>query len=104
MQMIFSFLFRALLIAAGLVFAAVLAFMVALMLLAWLLRAAWARLTGRSVNPFIVRMNPRQGFDTVFRRAGAESRTPRADATAGPRRAIADVADVTDVQPREPEH
>ena len=96
MPTLVTFLFRALLLAAGLVFALSLAVAVALALTLWLLRSAWARLTGRRVTPFVVRMHPRQGFETMFRRAGEPSRTPRADAVAPHRR----IADVVDVEPK----
>lgn len=87
------FVLRVMAFAAGLVFAA--SVLVALLLLAffWLLRAGWARLTGRPVVPWVMRVDPRRGFDRVYR-GGAMRRppggqTPRAD------------ADVTDVEPKD---
>lgn len=89
-----------LLLAAGLAAAAVVAVVFLLLLAAWWLRAAWARLTGRPVAPFGMRMGPRSVFEEMMRRAPeapAASRTPRADAAAmGSGR----LRDVTDVEPK----
>jgi len=65
--------------------------------LAWLLRALWARLTGRPVTPWVMRMDPRSGFRAAYRWS-----EPR-DADASARRGgeLPGAADVTDVQPRE---
>lgn len=93
MHTLVSFLLRLVLLAAGLVFAASLALVFVALLGLWLLRAAWARLTGRPVAPFIMRMTPREGFTQWARRAEPASRTPRADAAGLPR-----VRDVTDVE------
>jgi hypothetical protein len=93
-----TFLLRIFLLAAGLVFAASLAVAAVLMLVAWSVRAGWAKLTGRPVPPFIVRIDPRGGFDRMYRRAQRESATPRADAVR-PGRAV---GDVTDVEPKAP--
>ena len=99
MQTLFNFLLRLLLVAAGLVFALSLAIFFVLVLGLWGLRAAWARLTGRPVMPFVVRVNPLDGFEQMMRRApqAESSRTPRADAATGGRRPL---DDVTDVQPK----
>jgi len=96
MPLLFSFLFRVLVLAAGLVMAAVLACVFVLLLSAWLLRAAWARLTGRPVSPFATRMGPRGAFEEMMRRARPQpaTRTPRADAAAMGRGRLADVSDV----------
>lgn len=95
--MVLTFLLRALLLAAGLVFAASLMVVFLLVLALWLLRAAWARLTGRPVMPFVVRVHPRDGFNRMYRGAGAPaSRTPRADSVATGK----SIADVTDVEPK----
>ena len=95
MPTILSFLLRLVLLAAGLVFAASLAVVFVIVLALWLLRAGWARLTGRPVTPFVVRMHPRNGF-AMYRRAGEGSRTPRADAAP-----LGRVGDVTDVEPKQ---
>ena len=94
MPALITFLFRALLVVAGVVFALSLAVAVAFGLALWLLRAAWSKLTGKPVTPFVMRMRPGEAFGTVYRRADAPSRTPRADAVAPRRRVTADVVDV----------
>lgn len=93
MATLMTFILRAFLLAAGLVFAASLAVAAVLMLAVWCLRAAWAKLTGRPVAPFIVRLDPRGGFERMYRRSPQGSRTPRADAVQ-PRRAAGNVVDV----------
>jgi hypothetical protein len=93
-----TFLLRVFLLAAGLVFAASLAVAAVTMLAVWCVRAGWAKLTGRPVSPFIVRVDPRGGFDRMYRRAGRGSATPRADAVR-PGKAV---GDVTDVEPKAP--
>ncbi len=93
-----TFLLRLFLIAAGLVFAASLAAAAIVMLAVWGARAAWARVTGRPVTPFIMRVDPRGGFERVYRKAGPGSRTPRADSIRPGRK----IPDVTDVEPRAP--
>lgn len=98
MQILLTFLLRLVFVAAGLAFAASLAVAFALTLAVWGLRAAWAKLTGRPVAPFIIRINPRAGFDRMYKRSAPQSRTPRADAT----RAARGNRQVTDVVPREP--
>lgn len=101
MPTVLAFLLRLVLLAAGLVFAASLAVVFVFLLAIWGLRAAWAKLTGRPVMPFIMRMGPGRAFEDMMRRARPfePSRTPRADAVDGMRRGI---ADVTDVEARPP--
>ena len=91
MQVLFNFLIRVLLLAAGLVVAASLAVVVALALAAWGLRYAWARLTGRAVTPFVVHIDPRRGFESMARRSGAAARP-----------AAREIGDVTDVEVKTP--
>jgi hypothetical protein len=93
MTSILRFVLRLLLVLAGLVFALSLALAMIVLLIAWSLRAAWGKLTGQPVNPFVMRMNPRAGFDQVFRQAGRRSQM--ADK---PQRRV--VEDVTDVEPK----
>jgi hypothetical protein len=88
-----KFLFRLLLVVAGLIFALSLLFVMIVLLALWGVRALWCKLTGRPVNPFVMRMNPRAGFDQVFRQAdrhGSAAEKP-------PRRVT---EDVTDVEPK----
>lgn len=95
MQTVFNFLIRVLLLAAGLVFAASLAVVATGLLALWGVRAVWCKLTGQPINPFVVRMRPGAGFDTVFR----PRQSPQADAPpAKPSRVGMD--DVTDVEPK----
>jgi hypothetical protein len=93
-----TFLLRLFLLAAGLVFTASLAVAAALMLGVWGVRAAWAKLTGKPVAPFIMRIDPRGGFDRMYRRGEPHSATPRADSVQRGR----NVGDVTDVEPKAP--
>jgi len=89
---------RLFLLAAGSLFAASLAVAFALMLTLWSLRAGWARLIGRPVMPFIVHLDPRSGFQRMYRRAGAGGTSCRPDGVLlRPK-----LADVTDVEPRPP--
>jgi hypothetical protein len=91
-----NLLLRVLMLLAGLVLAASLATVGLAMFALWGARAAWARLTGRPVTPFIVRMRPFGAFGDMMARAPQGSRTPRSDA-AGAR-----IGDVTDVEPKPP--
>lgn len=70
----------------------------AVLALVWGARALWARLTGKPVMPWTMRMDPRTGWSTVYRS------TARWTAQASPehRRGEAGGArDITDVVPRE---
>ena len=95
-----SFLLRVFLVAGGLLFAASLAVAFVLMAGVWGVRSAWARLTGRPVMPFMMRIDPRAGFDRIYRRPvqSQHSRTPRADAV----QPGAKPGDITDVEARSP--
>jgi flagellar biosynthesis protein FlhB len=89
MNSVLSFLVRALLIAAGLVFAASLLVVMLVLMVIWVIRLLWAKLTGQTVSPFVMRMNPRQGFEQVFKRAPEQAPAPRRE-----------LGDVTDVEPK----
>jgi flagellar biosynthesis protein FlhB len=93
MNIVVRFLVRALLIVAGLIFAASLMVLMLVLLVLWCVRALWCKLTGQPVNPFAMRINPRAGFDQVFKRAerGTENLSK-------PKRNGMD--DVTDVEPK----
>lgn len=96
MHIVLNFLFKLVLVAAGLVFAACLALVAAVLLLLWGVRAVWCKLTGQPINPFAVRMDPRTGFDAVFRAGQA----PRAQAQPGKSTRVSS-DDVTDVEAKE---
>ena len=93
MNPLLTFLLRALLVIAGLIFAASLLVAMLVLLMLWVLRALWFKLTGRSITPFAMRINPRAGFEQVFRQAELGSVASRA-----PRR---EMGDVTDVEPKQ---
>jgi hypothetical protein len=106
--MMTNFLLRVLLFLVGLVFAASLAVAVLLLAVAWGLRYGWARLTGQPVKPWVMRFDPRQGFERF--RAAAQSAEPtaadvagaraRGEATDSPVRLRDRSGSVTDVQAR----
>ena len=103
MQTIFTLLLRVVLLVGGLLFAASLLLVVVLLVLAWGLSAAWARLLGRPVAPFVMRVHPREGFSQVFR---ARQGMPRTGGSRGPeapqrRDQPADVVDVEAKQVRD---
>ena len=99
MPTLMTLVLRLVILGAGLLFAASLAVAFMPMLAVWTLRAAWAKLTGRPVVPFVIRIDPRAEFDRMYRGTEHGSRTPRGDSV-GPGRAV---GDVTDVEPRVPE-
>jgi hypothetical protein len=94
MPSILSFVLHAIALLAGLVFAASLAVVLVLVLALWGLRAVWARLTGRPIVPFAVRIHPLGGLGRAMRRGEAANRAPRANPLRGRLR----TADVTDVE------
>lgn len=101
MQTLFTLLIRLVLLAAGLVVAASLAVVVALALAAWGLRYAWARLTGRLVTPFVVRVDPLAGFGRIYRgegQGGARAQPEPKPVHSGERV----IGEVTDVEPKRP--
>lgn len=70
MQGLLNLLLRLALLAAGLVFAAALLLAALLLVAVWGLRYLWARISGRPVTPFVMRMDPRSGFSRVYRGRG----------------------------------
>lgn len=102
-----QFLLRVVLFFMGLLFAASLAVAALLLVAAWMARAGWARLTGRPVTPWVMRFDPRAGFDR-FRAAGRAAGPSAADvanarARGGSARspgAFGDAGTVTDVRAR----
>lgn len=100
-------LIRAVLLAAGLVLFLSLLAAAMVLALAWGLRAIWARLTGRPMVPWTMRVDPRSGWNTVYR-SSARWTSPRASAApegdvAETRRGgvLPGAGEVTDVQPRD---
>lgn len=73
-----NFIFRVILLLLGLVFAASLAVAVMLLAAVWGVRYAWGRLTGKPVTPWVMRFNPRSGFDK-FRNAAQPAEPTAAD-------------------------
>ena len=102
---------RVVVVAMGVVLCLSLVAAVMVLALVWALRAGWARLTGKPVTPWVMRMDPRTGFGTVFRSTErwttARRASPAADAapeeSAASRRGgvLPGAQDVTDVVPRE---
>ena len=86
---------RLVVLAMGVLFFLSLLAAAAVLALVWGLRALWARLTGRPVTPWVMRMDPRTGWSTVYR-STARWTAPGPTAHA-PQRST----DVTDVVPRE---
>jgi len=93
----FRFLFSVVFFVMGLLFAASLVVAVALLMVVWALRAGWARLTGKPVTPWVMRFDPRAGFER-FRDAGRQSEASAAEVVGA--RARGDTAGVTDVRAR----
>lgn len=106
-----SFLLRLVVIAMGLVLFASLLVAAMLLALVWVLRAGWARLAGRPVTPWVMDVDPRTGFSTVFRstqrwsagrRGNGAPEGASEDAAASRRGGILPgAAQVTDVDARE---
>jgi hypothetical protein len=102
---------RVVVVAMGVVLFLSLVAAVMVLALVWALRACWARLTGKPVTPWVMRMDPRTGFGTVFRsterwtapRRGATAADASSDESAASRRGavLPGAHDVTDVVPRE---
>src|SRR5690349_14723712 len=103
-----KFLLRVVLFLLGLALAASLAVAVMLLAAVWGLRYGWARLTGQPVRPWVMRFDPRHGFDRF--RAAARADEPsaadvvaaraRGEEAASPVRLRDRSGGVTDVQAR----
>jgi hypothetical protein len=78
-----NFLLRLILFFMGLVLAASLAVAVLLLAAVWGVRYGWARLTGQPVQPWVMRFDPRHGFDRF--RAATRPAEPTAADVAGAR-------------------
>ena len=103
-----NFILRFILFCLGLVFAASLAVAVLLLAAVWGLRYGWARLTGKPVTPWVMRFDPRSGFER-FRAAQQPAEPTAADVVSArargetarsPVAALGDVGEVTDVRAR----
>lgn len=104
-------LVRVVLLAAGLVLFLSLLAAALLLAMVWGLRALWARLTGRPIAPWTLRVDPRSGWNTVYRssarwtsaRAGAAPEAGVAEPRGAVRRGgvLPGAGEVTDVQPRD---
>ena len=100
-------LIRAVLLVAGLVLFLSLLVAALVLALAWGLRSVWARLTGRPVVPWTMRVDPRSGWSTVYRssarwtspRGGTAPDTDVPESRRGG--VLPGAGDVTDVQPRD---
>jgi hypothetical protein len=98
-------LIRAVLVVAGLAMFLSLLAAVLVLALAWGLRAIWARLTGRPVMPWTMRVDPRTGWSTVYRSTERWSAARTAPASEAPSRragVLPGADEVVDVEPREP--
>ena len=108
-------LVRVALVAAGLVVFLSLLLAALVLALSWGLRAAWARVTGRPVTPWVMHLDPRSGWSAVYRHgqarwgSAAQGRAGMAEAAgegtrpSSVRTHVLPGADgVTDVQPRAP--
>ena len=108
-------LVRVALVAAGLVVFVSLLLAALVLALSWGLRAAWARVTGRPVTPWVMHLDPRSGWSAVYRSgqarwgSAAQGRAGMAEAAgegtrpSSVRTHVLPGADgVTDVQPRAP--
>ena len=102
-----NFVLRFILFCLGLIFAVSLAVAVLLLAAVWGLRYGWAKLTGKPVTPWVMRFNPRSGFDR-FRAAQQPAEPTAADVVSARARgestrspiALGDAGDVTDVSAR----
>lgn len=90
-------LLRLLVVAMGAVLFLSLLVAAAIVALAWGARLLWARLTGRPATPWVMRMDPRHGFSTVYR-STARWTSHAANRAKG---SVSRIGDVTDVEPRE---
>ena len=76
---IFGFIFRVVLMLAGLVFLASLLAAALLFLAVWLLRALWARLTGQPVSPWTFQINREAMMNRFYRSSAGQGDAARRD-------------------------
>ncbi len=94
---------RLVLLLIGMAFAAFLLLIVLALAGLWALRAVWARLTGRPVSPWVMRVNPQDGWRRFYRapgHAGQPGGAAQGAPTAGVLRP--EIGDVTDVEVKKP--
>jgi hypothetical protein len=99
MSKVFVFLLRLVLLLAALLFAASLVVVALSLLSLWGLRYLWAKLTGQPVLPFVMRVDPRDGFNRMYRTRQQPASNDARPATMPPR---VPGVDVTDVEPKVP--
>lgn len=95
---VLRFFLKAVLLLCGLVFVASLVFVALVLLLVGALRQLWARVTGRPVQPWAFRVDPRAQWERFYRASGrppGDGDGAPADKT--PQRKL---GDVTDVEPK----
>ncbi len=88
---------RLLVVAMGAVLFLSLLVAAAIVALAWGVRALWARLSGQPATPWVMRMDPRHGWNTVYRSTARWTAHTAEQARSAASRRL----DVTDVEPRE---
>jgi hypothetical protein len=105
MQTLFGWIFKLMLLCAALLFAVSVAIMAVVLLAAWGVRAMWCKITGQPINPLEAllkqRLNPRHGFDQVFRGRAGASMGEGAGEAARDKPLRKGMDDVTDVEPKE---
>ncbi len=92
----FSLIFRVGLLLAGLLFLVSLLLAVGVLLVVWLLRALWAKLTGRSVQPWTFQVNRQAMWSRFYRAPGQAPGAARSARNDGD---VID-AEVIDVEPK----
>jgi hypothetical protein len=100
----FGFVFRVVLVLAGLVFMASLLAAALLVLVVWLLRAAWARLTGRPVSPWTFQVNRQAMWNRFYRApgAGGARQHDESDVIDAEVKEVTDVKEIRDVREIKP--
>lgn len=92
-----GWILRAFLLLAGVVMFLGVLVLVLVFALVWGLRALWARLTGGSINPWDMPLDPRAIWRTVYER-GQNRWNPGASKTRGMGGDASEVTDVTEVR------
>ncbi|MDO8252939.1 MAG: hypothetical protein Q7T78_24900 [Rhodoferax sp.] len=100
---VFGFVFRVVLVLAGLVFMASLFVAALLVLVVWLLRAGWARLTGQPVSPWTFQVNREAMWNRFSRGPGAGGARQRdeADVIDAEVKEVKEIKEVREIKPPE---